>query len=53
MKTLCPHCGEFIEVSGLGRHKIDMPVKNICDAISRYKAIAGAARALGVSRVCV
>ena len=50
MRIKCPHCHQIITVNGLGRPRLDMPVKNVLDAISRYKTIAGAARVLGVSR---
>ena len=50
MKITCPCCHTEITVNGLGRKKLDMPVKNIYDALARYSSITLAAESLGCSR---
>jgi len=37
-------------VNGLGRKKLDVPVKNICDALAKYSSITQTAKSLGCSR---
>jgi molybdenum-dependent DNA-binding transcriptional regulator ModE len=46
----CPHCGKTVEVKGLGRNRLDMSVKIVCDAVRDHGTVAGAARELGCSR---
>ena len=50
MIVKCPNCGEKVVVNGLGRKSLDIPVKNVYDAIQRHGSVAGAARFLGCSR---
>ena len=50
MKITCPYCHTEIVVNGLGRKKLDVPVKNICDALAKYSNITRAAESLGCSR---
>lgn len=50
MKIICPGCGKEIEVNGLGRKKLDIPVKNIYDALAAYPTVTMAAQSLGCSR---
>ena len=50
MKVICPHCGKSVEVSGLGRKRLDIPVKNVYDAVSKYPTVKAAAESLGCSR---
>lgn len=50
MKVICPHCGKSVEVNGLGRKRLDIPVKNVYDAIARHSTITAAAESLGCSR---
>ena len=40
----------MFEVKGLGRRRLDVPVKNVYDALERYRSITVAAQELGVSR---
>lgn len=50
MKVICPHCGKSIEVNGLGRKRLNIPVKNIYDALVHHSTVTAAAKALGCSR---
>ncbi len=45
----CPHCGEPVEVNGLGRKRLDIPLKNICEALCSCGSVAAAARELRCS----
>lgn len=45
----CPHCGEPVVVNGLGRKRLDIPLKNICEALCSCGSVAAAARELRCS----
>jgi len=45
----CPHCGEPVVVNGLGRKKLNIPLKNICEALCSCGSVAAAARELHCS----
>ncbi len=49
MLIKCSHCGEPVEVNGLGRKKLNIPLKNICEALCSYGSVAAAARELHCS----
>ena len=49
MLIQCPKCGEKVMVSGLGRKPLNIPLKNVYDAIQAHRSVAGAARKLGCS----
>jgi hypothetical protein len=46
----CPKCGEKVVVNGLGRRRLDIPVKNVYDALLTSGNVSAAARSLGCSR---
>ena len=46
----CPHCGERIVVNGLGRKRLNIPLKNICEALQSEQNVASAARELHCSQ---
>jgi hypothetical protein len=50
MKIICPDCGKVIEVHGLGRKRLELPVKNIYDSLALGKGIPAIASELGCSR---
>lgn len=45
----CPHCGKSVAVNGLGRKPLNIPLKNVCDALQVHHNIVAAARELGCS----
>ncbi len=45
----CPHCGEPVVVNGLGRKKLNIPLKNICETLCSGGNVAAAARELHCS----
>ena len=49
MKVQCPNCGESVVVKGIGRKPLNIPLKNVCDAIQLYRSVATAAQELGCS----
>jgi hypothetical protein len=53
MKITCQHCGQTIEVKGLGRKPKAMPVINICDTVKAKGSVRAAARELGCSRAYI
>ena len=50
MKIQCPHCGEIVVVSGLGRRPLNVGVKIVCDALRTHGSVTAAAKVLGLSR---
>jgi len=46
----CPNCGEKMTVNGLGRKPLNIPLKNICEALKVYRRIEAAAQHLGCSQ---
>lgn len=49
MIVQCPHCGETIAVNGLGRPRLNIALKNICEALRLHRSVAEAAKELGCS----
>lgn len=52
-KITCPHCGNSVAVSGLGRKALNMPVINVCDALQTYHSVTAAAERLRCSRALI
>ncbi len=50
MIVRCPHCGERVVVNGLGRKPLNVPLKNICEALRACGSVASAARELHCSQ---
>ncbi len=46
----CPVCGHPIQVQGLGRKPLNIPLKNICERLRACKDISAAANQLGCSQ---
>lgn len=46
----CPNCGEPVVVNGLGRRRLDIPLKIVCDALRAHRSTAAAAQELGCSQ---
>lgn len=49
MIVQCPHCGKEIAVNGLGRPRLDIPLKNVYESLSRHCSVIAAANELGCS----
>jgi len=50
MKVQCPHCGKPVVVSGLGRKPLNIPLKNVCDALRANHSVVAAAKEIGCSK---
>jgi len=46
----CPHCGERVVVNGLGRKRLNISLKNICEALQSERCVVAAARKLHCSQ---
>jgi len=46
----CPHCGETVTVHGLGRKKLNIPLKNVCESLRAHCNVLAAAKELGCSQ---
>jgi hypothetical protein len=46
----CPHCGKSVVVNGLGRKPLNIPLKNVCEALQTYHSVVSAAQELNCSQ---
>ena len=49
MIVQCPRCGKPVVVSSLGRERLDMPLKNDCEALQIHRNAVAATNELGCS----
>ncbi len=49
MIVQCPHCGKPVAVNSLGRRPLNIPLKNVCEALRTYRSVVAAARELNCS----
>ena len=49
MKVQCPHCGKSVVVKGLGRKRLNIPLKIVCEALQAHSSVAEVAQELGCS----
>ncbi len=49
MIVQCPHCGKPLSVNGLGRKRLDIPLKNVLESLQAYRDVTAAPRELGCS----
>ena len=45
----CPHCGKSVVVSGLGRKRLALTLKNVCESLSSKGSVSAAAKELHCS----
>ena len=45
----CPHCGKAVVVNGLGRKRLNIPLKNVCEALQVCRGVNAAAQKLNCS----
>jgi hypothetical protein len=50
MKIQCPNCGQEVVVHGLGRRPLNIPLKNVCEALQRHCSVGAAAQELNCSQ---
>jgi hypothetical protein len=49
----CPHCGKPVTVNGLGRKPLNIPLKNVYEALRGHGNVAAAANELGCSQAYI
>ena len=45
----CPHCGKSVAVNSLGRKPLNIPLKNVCEALRAHGNVVASAKELGCS----
>ena len=53
MKAQCPHCGQPVVISGLGRKRVNVGVINICDSLQAYRSVPLVAKELNCTRTLI
>jgi len=49
----CPHCGKSVVVNGLGRKRLNIPLKNVCEALRTHCNVVAAAQELNCSQAYI
>ena len=49
----CPNCGEKVVVNGLGRKPLNIPLKNVYEALRAHGSVVAAANELGCSQAYI
>ncbi len=42
----CPHCGQTVTVHGLGRKRLNIPLKKVLESLSAHRSVVVAAQEL-------
>ena len=50
MIVQCPHCGKSVVVNGLGRKRLNIPLKLVCEALQTHRNVVAAAQKLNCSQ---
>ena len=50
MIVQCPNCGKPVVVNGLGRRRLNIPLKNVCESLKAHRNAAAAAQELNCSQ---
>ena len=53
MLVQCPHCGKPVVVNGLGRRRLNIPLKNVCESLREHRNVVAAASELGCSEAYI
>jgi len=53
MIVQCPNCGKSVVVNGLGRKRLNIPLKNVCEALETYRSVKAVAQELGCSEAYI
>jgi len=53
MIVQCPHCGKSVVVNGLGRKRLNIPLKNVCEALQVHRNAVTAANELNCSEAYI
>ena len=49
----CPHCGQGVVVNGLGRKRLNIPLKNVSECLQVHRNVVVAASELGCSQAYI
>ena len=49
----CQNCGEKVVVNGLGRRRLNIPLKNVCESLSAHHSVKVAAQELNCSEAYI
>ena len=49
----CPNCGKPVVVNGLGRKRLNIPLKNVCETLRAHRSVAAAAQELNCSQAYI
>ena len=50
MIVQCPHCGKPVVVNSLGRKRLNIPLKNVCESLQAHRNVVAAANELNYSQ---
>jgi hypothetical protein len=53
MLVRCPHCGKSVMVNGLGRKRLNIPLKNVCETLQAHRDVVAAAQELNCSQAYI
>ena len=53
MLVQCPHCGGTVAVGGLGRKRLNIPLKNVCESLKAHRSVVAAAQELNCSEAYI
>ena len=53
MLVHCPHCGKPVTVNGLGRKRLNISLKNVCESLQAHRSVAAAANELNCSEAYI
>ena len=53
MLVRCPHCGKSVVVNSLGRKRLNIPLKNVCEALQVHRNTVTAANELNCSEAYI
>ena len=53
MLIQCPYCGKPIVISGLGRKRLNIPLKNVLESLKAHRNVMVAATELGCSEAYI
>ncbi len=53
MRVRCPNCGKSVVVNGLGRKRLNIPLKKVYETLQTHRSIVTAADKLGCSQAYI
>ena len=53
MIAQCPNCGHSVVVNGLGRKRLNIPLKNVLEALQAHRSVKAAAQELRCSEAYI